>query len=781
MEQNINITRGDTCSFNIQFVDFAGDLEHDVQDMFLSVKEDINSPTIFQKSLGNGISKVIDNVYVVRIAPEDTEDMALGYYYYDFEVKINDDVFTLLKGVMQITYDVTEPTSVVTIAPYAELQDIRVGYDGIVYPSAGDAVRDQVNDLHEEVDVLDGRMDEFASLPEGSTAGNAELVDIRVGANGITYPSAGDAVRGQVEELDDKILANATDIGEIDSDVDVLKARMDIFASLPDGSTVGDAELEDIRVGADGVTYASAGDAVRGQVSDLKTNLDALTDGEKITSVRITSNDLQQGYWLNGVCISSETKRICSLHSIKVKQGFRIDYSFTGTWQVAFFLYQNEVGTSQTAIDSTSWLTGTGHYDAPSDGYLVFNIGRGYDVITPSDFIGTITYDLVNNTQFMDSIISNTQDIKALWNPNADVTYKKGLPYANGTIVTTSNGVVSNVIRLLGTLYISSGTTARLLLYDGTTYVGKVNSSGGVDQVGGDWKDFIGLVDVAKLLKDNHCDGVLIALIPDSATISNDTEATSFAEAHLEYSTTSCIIEYIYEQDSIHDIPQTFAFNMCAHRGNSVVKENTIEAFDRAIYLGYRVIETDINWTSDNECILYHDSTINGTNVYELTYAQIHAIDPDIPTYTEMLLWAKKHKCLMLLDCVGRVTNQRIVLLYNTTAQYGMLDNVVFSVVEDYAYYMVDNSLIKTNVSVNFYGKNPTVEMIQGIDPKVNQFKSVMTGYNKDDITSEIILASHLKGYPVEIATTTTKEMSKSYYEMGVDILVCDADELWEM
>ena len=274
MEQNIEITRGDTASFNLQFVDFAGDLEHDVQDMFLTVKEDINGSAIFQKSLGNGISKVIDNVYVVRIAPEDTEDLNLGYYYYDFEVKINDDVFTLLKGVMQITYDVTDPTSIITIAPYAELQDIRVGYNGITYPSAGDAVRDQVSDLHEEFDVLDGRMDEFASLPEGSTAGNAELVDIRVGANGITYPSAGDAVRGQVEELDDKILDNATDIGEIDSDVDVLKARMDTFASLPDGSTAGDAELEDIRVGADGVTYASAGDAVRGQVSDLKEDLD---------------------------------------------------------------------------------------------------------------------------------------------------------------------------------------------------------------------------------------------------------------------------------------------------------------------------------------------------------------------------------------------------------------------------------------------------------------------------------------------------------------------------
>ena len=64
-----------------------------------------------------------------------------------------------------------------------------------------DSVKTQ---LSQEIDLERKRIDNFSTLQEGSTTGDAELTDIRIGHDGVTYPNAGTAVREQIRQVASK-------------------------------------------------------------------------------------------------------------------------------------------------------------------------------------------------------------------------------------------------------------------------------------------------------------------------------------------------------------------------------------------------------------------------------------------------------------------------------------------------------------------------------------------------------------------------------------------------
>ena len=107
MDKNLKMVRGDTFSFGIEY-DFDDESTQDLDTCYFSCK--LNSDDdeyVFQKSIGDGISKVDDNQYRVRIAPEDTQNIKTGKYYYDLQIGLNNDVFTIIKGVLTIEREIT--------------------------------------------------------------------------------------------------------------------------------------------------------------------------------------------------------------------------------------------------------------------------------------------------------------------------------------------------------------------------------------------------------------------------------------------------------------------------------------------------------------------------------------------------------------------------------------------------------------------------------------------------------------------------------------------------
>lgn len=86
-----------------------------------------------------------------------------------------------------------------------------------------------------------------------------------------------------------------------------LEYRLENLLSLPAGSTTADAELKDIRVGANGVVYYSAGQAVRQQFNIVKGMCKDIGMIAENTSDQINGVTVSEEYneWVNGIIDSS--------------------------------------------------------------------------------------------------------------------------------------------------------------------------------------------------------------------------------------------------------------------------------------------------------------------------------------------------------------------------------------------------------------------------------------------------------------------------------------------
>ena len=171
-----------------------------------------NAPADFTPSLGNYKDLQPFRYWCHKILPMVYDD---SLSYYELLCKVVDYLNKTMEDVETLHGDITNIR-----AAYEELQGYVNDYfstldvqeeinkkldnmasSGELYEIIRKYTDPIVNEQNDKINVLKARMDTFASLPPGSTSGDAELTDIRVGYNGVVYPSAGDAVREQNSEL----------------------------------------------------------------------------------------------------------------------------------------------------------------------------------------------------------------------------------------------------------------------------------------------------------------------------------------------------------------------------------------------------------------------------------------------------------------------------------------------------------------------------------------------------------------------------------------------------
>lgn len=133
------------------------------------------------------------------------------------------------------------------------------------------------------------------------------------------------------------------------------------------------------------------------------------------------------------------------------------------------------------------------------------------------------------------------------------------------------------------------------------------------------------------------------------------------------------------------------------HRGFSTeAPENTLPAYILSYLKGFKFVETDISFTSDDVPVLLHDSTINRTsdgtgNIVDLTFAQVREYDfgswfsadyagTKIPSLVEFLVLCRNlglHPYLELKN-TATYTTEQVQMVVDMVEKYGMKGNVTY-------------------------------------------------------------------------------------------------------
>lgn len=219
-----------------------------------------------------------------------------------------------------------------------------------------------------------------------------------------------------------------------------------------------------------------------------------------------------------------------------------------------------------------------------------------------------------------------------------------------------------------------------------------------------------------------------------------------------------------------------------AHRGfSSEYPENTMPAFEAAIYSGADWIELDVQQTADGEIIVMHDSNFRRTaglnkNVWEVSYEEIRGLDVGSWRGEEFAGTGVSTLAEVMELCRGRI---RLNIEIKPT---GYETDIVERVVELIGEYDYIQDCVVASMS---YG---VLEKVKKIDDGIETVYVMRSAYGRfadlecadnfsvrnDYITPHMVETVHMQGKKIYAWTVNSRGVMEQMLRLGVDNLITD-------
>lgn len=643
-----------------------------------------------------------------------------------------------------------------------------------------DVNKNNIADLANDAAVTKARMDEFSKLPEGSTSGDAELADIRIGANGKTYKNAGEAVREQFNEVKKENAYGYVFLNRIPKCTFVENDYVEL--TLPDVTEVF----------CNGTIYSPNNLTAKCSISNNRTLFAVLFNYKDLTmSIQYFKNDIPD----NCVIIGTIFKGMLNLNSYgtnnvndqsidsynSVVAMVWTNYSPTFTWAVDEGTddYGRALWKLSVSLPAMYMYTGNNKHYIPA---------KTAECIVPYD---TSLFVLLYNPDGNEVLVESRAISKArhgyyqigMVHSTYGVFLNGGTSFAN-----IHNMALAPLILGRGEVYVEFDSVAKTVTFPDDTLV-LVNKDTSQNP------KYYQLSDTNNNRTISYADQTSSALIIMLDTTTNKLAITKYDY----YVPQNCVViasfrtyngrvsinaPYTWdgkvmnldaktlgiEIPDIADVMTEFVVKSVNHRGYCTeAPENTLSAYRLSAKNGFRYVECDVSFTKDNIPVLLHDSTIDRTsngsgNIQNLTLDQVRAYDfgswfdskyagEKIPTFEEFIALCRKLSLHPYIEIKSSTsfTQEQVDILINIVKRYGMTGKVTYISFSSVYLGYVKNT--DPNARLGYVVDSVTDSVISVINSLKTDTNEVFADANVSVLTTAMVELCIAADIPLEVWT----------------------------